>query len=91
MMLAEAVQTAELGQGAITVLVTCVAIPALGALVKWWMSGTERSIKAVAEQMQLVVAKLGDHERQLGVLEERTSQLRSDLGNLQHSIERRRP
>lgn len=91
MMLAEAVQAAGLGQGAIVILITCVAIPSLGALVKWWMSGTERSIKAVAEQMQLVVAKLGDHERQLGVLEERTSQLRSDLGNLQNSIERRRP
>lgn len=89
MMLAEAVQTAELGQGAITVLVTCVAIPALGALVKWWMSGTERSIKAVAEEMRLAVAQLGHHERQLGVLEERSARLREDLTNLQQSVQRR--
>lgn len=90
MMLAEAVQAAEMGQGTVTVLVTVVAIPALGALVKWWMSGTERSIKAVAEEMRLAVAQLGHHERQLGVLEERSARLREDLTNLQQSIERRK-
>lgn len=89
-MLAQAMQQSELGQGAIVVLITCVAIPALGALVKWWMSGTERSIKAVAEEMRLAVAQLGHHERQLGVLEERSARLREDLTNLQHAIERRK-
>lgn len=91
MMLAETVQAAEMGQGAIVVLITCVAIPALGALVKWWMSGTERAIKAVVEQMQLLVAKVGDHERQIGILDERTRRQERDITDMQHAIERRKP
>lgn len=97
MMLAE-VQTAELGQGAITVLVTCVAIPALGALVKWWMAGTARDIRTVGEEVKEVrkdiagvINRQGEDRESIGILKERTSRLREDLDNLHHSIERRKP
>lgn len=68
-----------------------IAMLALGALVKWWMSGTVRSIRAVADDVKTIVDRLGDHDRQLGVFEERTQQLRRDLTGIQHTIERRKP
>lgn len=54
------------------------AIIALGALVKWWMSGTERAIQAVAIEVKLVVATQGEQGKELARMDERLKALRSD-------------
>lgn len=55
-----------------------IMIIALGALVKWWMSGTERSIKAVAESVGKIADKQNSQGQDIAVLEERIEQLRKD-------------
>lgn len=52
------------------------AILALGALVKWWMRGTEKSLEAVAASVAKLVETVHDHGERLAVLESQVEDLR---------------
>ncbi|MFN7131184.1 MAG: hypothetical protein ACK4N5_03825 [Myxococcales bacterium] len=41
-------------------LTTLMLVPALGTLVKWWMSGTEKRIEVLVERVESVVARMGE-------------------------------
>lgn len=45
------------------------AILALGALVKWWMRGTEQSVQRVAASVERVVDQQVVHGRDIAVLQ----------------------
>jgi hypothetical protein len=65
------------------------AILALGALVKWWMSSTERAITAVVQEMKRLVDTVGVHATEIAVLKAKREADAEEMGKLrerQHDL-----
>lgn len=95
MLLGQTVQAGELGTGPLALIATCILIPALGALVKWWMSSSEKSIAAIAASIEKLTDSVGEHGKTIAVLEAHREQhtkeiegLRNRLHELGNSIQR---
>ena len=60
---------AELGTGPTVAVLFGLTIPALGALVRWWMGGMQRANEALSARVEALSALVSRLEREIALLD----------------------